>query len=184
MVELHRLHQRIACPSPSYVLPVPVGLRPKGSVEPLFSNQVTMLMTQFLPPQLGTVADAVAVFKVQTAQAMRDGLIESHVALAELSRILPSRPCVALIKHGLRGEICSFFYGDTAAVTPLLTTFFGAAITDFTHVGATTPSPGIGAIFYYFQGTLRVSVLHLEPHFSSAEAKEFSANLRERLLNP
>ena len=47
MVELHRLHQRLGCASPSYVLPMPVGLRPKGSVEPLFSNQVTMLMLSF-----------------------------------------------------------------------------------------------------------------------------------------
>ena len=184
MVELHRLHQRIGCPSPSYVLPVPVGLRPKGSVEPLFSNQITMLMTQFLPAQLATVAEAVAVLKAQTAQALRSGLIESGVLLAELARVLPLRPYVALIKHGLRGEICSFFFGNTAAVTPLLTTFFSATITDFTHVGATTPSPGIGAIFYYFHGTLRFTVLHLEPHFSAAEAKEFSTNLRERLLNP
>ena len=184
MVELHRLHQRIGSPSPSYVLPVPVGLRPKGSVEPLFSNQITMLMTQFLPAQLTTVTEAVATLKTQTAQALRGGLIESGVLLAELARVLPLRPYVALIKHGLRGEICSFFFGNTAAVTRLLTTFFGATITDFTHVGATTPSPGIGAIFYYFQGTLRFTVLHLEPHFSAAEANGFAANLRERLLNP
>jgi hypothetical protein len=184
MMELHRLHERIGCVSPSYVLPVPVGLRPKGSVEPLFSNQITMLMAQFFPDQLATAAAAVATLKTQTAQALRGGLIESGVLLAELSRILPLRPYVALIKHGLRGEICSFFYGDTAAVTPLLDTFFGANITDFTHIGATTPSPGIGVIFYYFRGELRFTILYLAPHFSADEAKEFATNLRARLLNP
>ena len=184
MVELHRLHERIGCPSPSYVLPVSVGLRPKGTVEPLFSNQITMLMAQFFPEQLATAAAAVATLKAQTAQALRAGLMESGVLLAELSRILPLRPYVALIKHGLRGEICSFFYGNTAAVTPLLDTFFGANITDFTHIGAVTPSPGLGGIFYYFKGALRLNVLYLAPHFSAAEAAEFAAHLRARLLNP
>ncbi len=184
MVELHRLHGRIGCTSPSYVLPVSVGLRFKGSVEPLFSNQITMLMVQFFPEQLTTVAAAVATLKTQTAQALRGGLMESGVLLAELSRILPLRPYVALIKHGLRGEICSFFYGNTAAVTPLLDTFFGANITDFTHIGAVTPSPGLGGIFYYFKGELRFNVLYLAPHFSADEAKEFATNLRAHLLKP
>ena len=123
MVELHRLHQRLGCASPSYVLPVPVGLRPKGSVEPLFSNQITMMMTQFLPEQLGSTADAVATFKLQTASALRAGLIESGVVLSGLFRFLPLPIYMAIIKQGLRGEICSLFFGDTAAVTPLLTTF-------------------------------------------------------------
>jgi hypothetical protein len=184
MVELHRLHQRLGCASPSYVLPVPVGLRPKGTVEPLFSNQMTMLMAQFLPEQLGSTADAVATLKSQTASALRAGLLESGVVLAELFRFLPLPIYVAMLKQGLRGEICSLFYGDTAAVTPLLTTFLGATIEDFAHIGATTPSPGLGVIFYFFRGLMRVTVFHLENHFSDAEAAEFAAKLRQRLLNP
>jgi hypothetical protein len=184
MVELHRLHQRLGCISPSYVLPVPVGLRPKGTVEPLFSNQMTMLMAQFLPEQLGSTADAVATLKSQTASALRAGLLESGVVLAELFRFLPLPIYVAMLKQGLRGEICSLFYGDTAAVTPLLTTFLGATIEDFAHVGATTPSPGLGVIFYFFRGLMRVTVFHLENHFSEMEAAEFATNLRQRLLNP
>ena len=184
IVELHRLHQRLGCASPSYVLPVPVGLRLKGTVEPLFSNQITMLMAQFLPEQLGSTADAVATLKSQTASALRAGLLESGVVLAELFRFLPLPVYMAMLKQGLRGEICSLFYGDTAAVTPLLTTFLGATIEDFAHIGATTPSPGLGVIFYFFRGLMRVTVFHLENHFSDAEATKFAANLRERLLNP
>jgi hypothetical protein len=184
MVELHRLHQRLGCASPSYVLPVPVGLRPKGTVEPLFSNQITMLMAQFLPQQLGSTADAVATLKSQTATVLRAGLLESGVVLAELFRFLPLPIYVAMLKQGLRGEICSLFYGDTAAVTPLLTTFFGATIEDFAHIGATTPSPGLGVIFYFFRGLMRVTVFYLENYFSDDEAAEFAANLRQRLLNP
>jgi diacylglycerol O-acyltransferase / wax synthase len=185
MVELHRLHQTVGKPSPSYVLPVPVSLRPKGRIEPVFSNQIAMLMVQFLPEQLVTTAAAVATLKTQLAQALRDRRIEAGVALTGLSRGLPFPLYLYILKqHGLRGEICSFFFGDTAAVTPLLTTFFGATIRNFTHIGATTPSPGIGAIFYYFGGELRLTVFHLETHFSAEEMAEFAAGLRTRLLNP
>ena len=184
MVELHQLHQRVGCVSPGYVLPVPVSLRAKGTVEPLFCNQVTMMMTHFLPEHLASTSQAVAALKPQIARALRDGLIESGVAIAEISRYIPLTPYMFIMKHALRGEVCSFFYGDTAAVTPLLTTFCGANVRDFTHVGATTPSPGIGAIFYSFRGEMRVTVFHLETHFTAAEAGSFAKALRARLLNP
>jgi len=185
MMELHRLHERIGSASPSYVLPVPVSLRPKGTVEPVFSNQIAMLMVQFLPEHLNTTAAAVTTLKTQLAQALRDRRIEAGVAITELSRGLPFPLYLYILKqHGLRGEICSFFYGDTANVSPLLTTFLGATIKDFTHVGATTPSPGIGAIFYYFGGQMRVTVFYLETHFSAVEAAEFASKLRARLFNP
>lgn len=184
-IELHRLHDRIGRPSPSYILPIPVSLRPKGTTEPLFSNQIAMLMVQLLPEQLATTATAVATLKAQLAQAWRARRVEAGTAITELSRGLPLPLYLYILKqHGLKGEICSFFYGDTANVTPLLTTFFNATITDFVHVGATTPSPGLGAIFYYFRGAMRVTVFHLTTHFSAAEAQAFAAQLRQRLLDP
>jgi len=184
VMELHRLHQRIGSPSPSYVLPVPVGLRPKGNVEPLFTNQVTMLMLQFLSEHLGSIKDAVATLKSQTEKSMRAGLVDSGVLLLETFRFLPQPIFVAFLKHGLRGEICSLFYGNTAAVSPLVTTFLGATVEDFAHVAAITPSPGVGVIFYYFRGAMRVTVLHLEQYFSAAEIDGFASGLRARLLNP
>jgi hypothetical protein len=182
--ELHRLHQRLGRPSASYVLPMPVGLRPKGSTEPLFSNQVAMLMIQFLPEQLDSIYHAVATLKTQTQESMRDGLLESGVMLSELFRFLPIPIYMAIVKQGLRGEICSLFYGDTASVNPLLTNFLGVEVEDFAHIAAVTPSPGVGVIFYYFRGELRVTVLSLAPVLNESEAAEFAAGLRSRLLNP
>jgi len=184
VLELHRLHQRLARASPSYVLPMPVGLRPKGGAEPLFSNQVTMLMIQFLPEHLDSVEHAIATLKAQTQDAMRNGLLESGVMLSELFRFLPLPLYMAIVKQGLRGEICSVFYGDTASVNPLLTNFLGAEVEDFAHIAAVTPSPGVGVIYYYFRGELRVTVLSLAPVLNEAEAAEFATGLRTRLLNP
>jgi hypothetical protein len=182
--ELHRLHQRLGCASASYVLPMPVGLRPKGSIEPLFSNQVAMLMIQFLPEHLDTIEHAVTALKTQTQEAMRNGLLESAVMLSELFRFLPLPIYMAIVKQGLRGEICSLFYGDTASVNPLLTNFLGVEVEDFAHIAAVTPSPGVGVIFYYFRGELRVTVLSLAPVLNEAESSDFASGLRARLLNP
>jgi len=184
VLELHRLHQRLGCPTPSYVLPIPVGLRLKGSIEPLFSNQVAMLMFQFLPEQVDCIAHAVAALKTQTGQAMRAGLLDSGLTLGEMFRFLPLSIYVAVLKHGLRGEICSMFYGDTSAVHPQLTSFLGAPVEDFAHVAAVTPSPGLGVIFFYFRGRLRITVLHSARVLNDEEAAEFAGDLRERLLNP
>src|SRR6185369_2926861 len=63
LLELHGLHERAGCPSASYVLPIPIGLRPKGTRAPLFSNQVTMMLHQFLPAQLATPEQAIAAVK-------------------------------------------------------------------------------------------------------------------------
>jgi len=183
MVELHRLHQRLGSPTPSYVLPLPVGLRSKGRLEPLFGNQVTMLMLQLLPEHLDSLQQTAAALKAQTERAMRAGLLESGIVLSELFRFLPLPIYMAIMKQGLRGEICSLFFGDIAGVNPLLSRFLGAAVEDVTHVAAVTPSPGLGVVFYYFRGELRITILHLAAVLSDAEAAEFAAKLRASLLH-
>jgi hypothetical protein len=183
-VELHELHRRLGRTSPSYVLPVPVSLRRKGSVEPWFGNQVTMLMFQFLPEQLDSVAGAVAALKAQTTQAMRIGLIESGCMLSGMFRFLPLPLYMRILKRGMGGEICSLFFGDTATVNPGLENFLGVPVVDFAHVAAVTPSPGLGVIFYYFRGELRITVVHSSRSLTPLEAGEFAGRLRARLLNP
>lgn len=184
LIELHRLRERLGCPSPSYALPLPVGLRPKGSLQPLFSNEVSMLMLQLLPADLGSTADAVKSLKRQLESALRVGLLESGSALGEMFRFLPLPVYMALVKQGLRGEICSLFFGDTANVTPHLSGFQGAPVVDITHVAAVTPSPGLGVIFYYFRGLLKMTVIHSTRAFNDEEVNDFIAGLRSRLLNP
>ena len=184
LCELHRLRARLGCTSPSYVLPLAVGLRAKGSIQPVFRNELTMLMLQLLPPQLDSTAVAIAALKQQLEAALRGGLIESGRQLGLLFRFLPIPLYMAMAKQGLRGEICSLFFGDTASVNPRLNTFFGAPVEDFTHVAAVTPSPGLGVIFYYFRGLLKMTVVHSTRVFTDAEAADFATHLRQRLLHP
>jgi hypothetical protein len=183
-LELNRLHLRLGCATKSYILPMPVGLRPKGRIEPLFSNQIDMLMLQFLPEQLDSMEKSVAALKVQTAQALRENSIGYGRKLSELFSFLPLPIYMAVLKHGLKGEICSLFFGDTATVSPHLENFLGVRVENFTHVAAVTPAPGLGIIFYHFRGKLRFTVVHAKTVLTDAEAAEFSAAIRNRLLNP
>ena len=183
-LELHRLHQRLGTATKSYILPMPVGLRPKGRIEPLFSNQIDMLMLQFLPEQLTAADTAVAALKAQTAQALRENSIGYGRKLSELFSFLPLPVYMAVLKHGLKGEVCSLFFGDTGAVNPKLENFLGTTVNNFIHIAAVTPSPGLGVIYYYFRGELRVSIVHALTILNDSEAVDFSAALRQRLLNP
>ena len=184
IIELQKFQERLGCPSPSFVLPVPVGMRPKGNIEPLFSNEVTSLLIQLLPAQLNSVGDAVTSIKHQTSHAMREGIVDGCVAFINFLRVLPRPAYMKFMRTGLKGEICSLFYGNTAAVSPHVTTFCGAKILDFAHLAAVPESPGIGIIFYQFQGQLRVTVAHLAEALTENEAAEYAAAVRARLLNP
>ena len=184
LLELHRLHERAGCPSASYVLPMPIGLRPKGEHAPLFSNQITMMLHQFLPAQLASLEEAVAAVKTRNAQYLRDEHINPGIALAQMFRCLPLPLYMRLIKHPLRGEICSLFFGETAAVDPALKQFLGATIENFIHVPAVTAPPGVGVVFYRFRNQLQFTLVHADGTLTDDEAGDFAAHLRERLLPP
>ena len=183
LLELHRLHQRAGCPSASYVLPIPIGLRPKGGRAPLFSNQTTMMLHQFLPAQLASLEEAARTVKTRNDEYLRDEHINPGIALAQMFRGLPLALYMRLIKHGLRGEICSLFFGDTAAVDSALREFLGATVEQFIHVPAVTVPPGIGVVFYRFRDQLQFTLVHADGALSDGEAADFAARLRGRLLD-
>jgi hypothetical protein len=89
-----------------------------------------------------------------------------------------------MIKHELRGEICSLFFGDAGPVHPALENIGGAKIERFFHVPAVTVPPGVGVVFYKFRGQLQFTLVHAEGTLTDAEAAEFAGHLRERLLEP
>ena len=184
LMELHRLHERTGCASASYVMPIPIGLRPKGERSPLFSNKITMMLHQFLPAELATLEQAVAAVKTRNATYLRDEHINPGIALAQMFRCLPLPLYMRMIKHELRGEICSLFFGETGAVDSALQNFLGATIESFVHVPAVTVPPGIGLVFYRFRNQLQFTLVHADGTLTDEEASEFAACLRERLLNP
>jgi len=102
-------------------------------------------MLQFLPEQLAAADTAVAALKAQTAQALRENSISYGRKLSELFSFLPLPVYMAVLKHGLKGEVCSLFFGDTAAVNPKLENFLGVTVNNFTHMPPLRPRRGWGS---------------------------------------
>ena len=127
LMALHRLHQRAGCASASYIVPVPVGLRPKGTRAPVFSNQITMILHQFFPEQLASIEQAVTAVKARHADCLRGDYLNAGVTLAQLFRRMPLALYMRIVKRELHGEICSLFFGDTGAVDPALENFLGSS---------------------------------------------------------
>jgi len=184
LVELHQLHQRVGCASASYVVPVPIGLRPKGVRAPLFSNQVTMALHQFFPDELISLPQTIAAFKSRHTEYLRAGQLDSGIILGQLFRKLPLGLYMRLIKQALRGEICSLFFGDTGTADSALENFLSARIESLVHVPAITVPPGLGVVFGVFRGQLRLTLVYAEGALVETEATKFESHLRERLLNP
>lgn len=183
LYELHQLHQRTGCNSPSYVMPMAVGLRPKGTRGPLFSNQITMMVHQFMPSKLATLEQTAAAVKATNVEYLREEHTNPGIILAQMFRCLPLPLYIAMVKHGMGGEICSLFFGDTASVDSALRNFFGATIEKFAHVPAVTVPPGVGVVFYRFNNRLQFTLVHAEGVLTDIEAEEFAAALRGRLLD-
>ena len=135
-------------------------------------------------PRVLTVREAAREIKSQRADCVRDGEIDSGITLAHLFRALPLGFYMRLIKHELRGEICSLFFGDTSMVDPALTRMFGVEITGFAHLPAMTVPPGVGIVFYHFRDRLQFTLFHAQGTLSEAEVDEFARCLQERLINP
>lgn len=184
LLELHRLHERLGCPSPSYVVPLAVNLRPKGTRAPLFSNQITMLLHQFFPAQLTELSTAIAAIKTCKAESLRHAHLDAGIAMAQLFRALPLRLYMWLVKHELRGEICSLFFGDPGVVDSALDTFLGTRIESLVHVPAVTMPPGIGLVFSQFRNQLSFTLVTAEGTLTETEAEEFVQHLHAHLLNP
>ena len=166
------------------MVPIPIGLRPKGTRAPLFSNQVTTMLHQFFPAELATIEQAAATVKARSAEYLREEHINPGIVLAQMFRSLPLPLYMRMIKHQMRGEICSLFFGDTSAVDPALQGFQGANIAAFFHVPAITVPPGMGVVFYRFREQLQFTFVHADGALTDGEAAEFAAQLRARLLDP
>jgi len=117
LVELHRLQQRAAASPPATSCRFPSGCDPRARARRLFSNQLTMMLHQFLPGQLETARSPPPPSDPSAAGCLRDGDVDSSIALAQLFRALPLRFYMWMVKHELRGEICSLFFATPARLT-------------------------------------------------------------------
>lgn len=162
----------------SYVLPLPVNLRGRGTEGVIFRTRVSMMWFQVLPEQVGDLDGLVDELKRQRREMIRSGMIENGVAAMDFARYAPSRIYSAMARRTFGGELCSFFFAFTGPFLAELDRFFGAPILNGFHAAPVPASPGSAAIMSVRHGRLNTTHVHQQGLFRGDELSLF----RERLF--
>jgi hypothetical protein len=150
------LRARGATPE-SYVVPLPVDLRPKGGEGGVFRTRVSMIWLQVRAERVPDLGALLADLKEVRRRAIRERQVENGVAAMDFALRAPARLYARMTRRPLRGELCSFFFGYTAAFCEGLERFFGAPVLDGFHAPSVPPSPGSGLVFSLFGPRLNVT---------------------------
>jgi hypothetical protein len=172
---------RSAVPA-SYVVPVPVNLRPKGDEGGLFRTRVSMLWFQVLPEHTANLEGLVIELKKQRLELIKSDAIANGIAAMDLVRWTPSRLYVAMARRSLRGELASFFFAYTGEFISGLESFMGAPILNGFHTPSVPPSPGSGAIMSIRQGRFNLAHVHQRGVLNEQELDLFRTTLLRDLL--
>jgi hypothetical protein len=162
----------------SYVVPLPVNLRGRGSESVVFRTRVSMIWFQVFPEQVDDLDALVEELKRQRRAMVKDGMVENGVAAMDFARFAPSRVYTAMARRTFGGELCSFFFAFTGEFLPELDTFLGAPILNGFHAAPVPVSPGSAVISSIRKGRLNVAHVHQAGVFSEDELALF----RERLF--
>ncbi len=166
----------------SYVVPLPVNLRPKGREGAIFRTHTSLLWFHVLP---GLVSDLDALLdelKRQRREAIRSGQIENGVFAMDFARFAPRRLYARMARSALRGELCSFFFAYTGEFGEGLDHFLGAPVRNGYHVAPVPASPGSCVAISLFRGRLNLNHVFQEGVFSERERALFERQLRADML--
>ncbi len=166
----------------SYVVPLPVNLRPKGSEGGIFRTRVSLLWFQVATREVEDLERLLAALKAQRHRAIREGQIENGVAAMEYVRFAPSRLYGTMARRALRGELCSFFFAYTGEFCPGLEHFFGARVEDGFGVPSVPASPGSALVLSLREARLGVTHVRQRDAWSASELALFREQLTRDLL--
>jgi hypothetical protein len=166
----------------SYVVPLPVNLRPKGGEGGIFRTRVSLLWFQVASKSADDLEELLAALKQQRLRAIRGGMIENGVAAMDYARMAPSRLYGHMARRALRGELCSFFFAWTGEFCPGLERFFGAGVEDGFGVPSVPASPGSGLVLALRGGRLGYTHVRQRDAWQPDEVALFHAQLMRDLL--
>ena len=167
---------------PSYVVPLPVNLRPKGADGGIFRTRVSLLWFQVESPLVADLPALLAELKAQRRRAIGQKMVENGVAAMEFARSAPSRLYGTMARRALRGELCSFFFAYTGEFCPDLDRFFGAPVEDGFGVPSVPASPGSLLVLALRDGRLGWTHVRQRDAFSADELVVFREQLERDLL--
>jgi len=167
----------------SYVVPLPVNLRPKGESSALFRTRVSILWFHVPAEAVRDFDGLVYLLRAQRRASIQQKLVEKGVAAMEFTRFAPRRFYARMARHSLRGELASCLFAYTGEFAPGLDHFFGAAIENGYHAPSVTPSPGSSAVMSFFRGSLNATHVYQRGVLSAEERALFRKQLLDDLTD-
>ena len=166
----------------SFVVPLPVNLRPKGAEGAIFRTHTSLLWFHVLSEQADSMDGLLAALREQRLSAIKEGHVENGVHAMSFIRLAPTRLYSRMTRAALRGELCSFFFAYTGEFLSGLDRFLGSEIRNGFHVAPVPPSPG-SCVAMSLQGErLNVTHVYQDGVLSDREREIFAAQLRADLL--
>ena len=162
----------------SYLVPLPVNLRPRGAEGAIFRTHVSLLWFRALPEQVEDLDRLISTLKEQRLAAIKARQIENGIDAMGFARFAPTRLYATMARRAFGGELCSFFFAFTGEFLGGLDRFLGAEIRNAFHVAPVPPSPGSCAAMSLRSGRLNVTHVRQRGVFSPAEQALFRASLR------
>jgi hypothetical protein len=166
----------------SYVVPLPVNLRPRGSEEALFRTRVSLLWFRVLPEVVKDLDTLLADLKAQRHAAIKARQIENGVIAMDYARYAPMRLYAYMARRHMRGELCSFYFAYTGQFAAGLGEFLGAELRNGFHAPAVTPSPGSTAAISLFGDRMNITHVYQRTVFTDSECARFREQLLSDLL--
>jgi hypothetical protein len=166
----------------SYVVPLPVNLRPKGGEGALFRTHVSMLWFHVPADAAKDFDGLLETLRAQRRDSIRAGLVEAGVAAMDYARYAPARVYARVARRSFGGELCSFFFAWTDQFLPGLESFLGAPIENAFHAPSVPPSPGSSVVLSIRSGRLNLTHVYQQGAISEEERGLLRARLRDDLV--
>ena len=168
----------------SFVVPLPVNVRPKGAEGALFRTRVSMLWFQVLPEQTRSLESLIEELKGQRHAMIKQGAVENGLAAMDMARFAPMRVYANMARRNFGGELCSFFFAYTGEFAPGVEELCGAPIRNGYHTPSVPASPGSGTILCLRGDRLNAVHVAQQGAISDDDLKVLRAALRRDLLAP
>jgi hypothetical protein len=165
----------------SYVVPLPVNVRPRGAEAAIFRTHVSLIWFQVMPDRVDDFDALVADLKAQRLAAIKAGHVENGIAAMDFARFAPARLYTRMARSASPGELCSFFFAYTGEFLAGQSHFFGGEIRNAFHVAPVPASPGSCVAMSLREGRLNVTHVHQRGVFSDAERASIRASLHSDL---
>ncbi|WP_395737826.1 hypothetical protein [Prosthecobacter sp.] len=183
-----RCHQAVfharGCSNLSYAVTMPVQQRPKDGAgkTAIFQNHMSMFFFILKDDDLKDLGMASRVLMKQHMEHLKLKRHLSFNSLQLLTRRMPGKTMLDMVRLAQRGEIASCYHAYTGNFGEGMTTFCGGEIVNAIHMPTVNAPPGSGVFVSECREQLTVTLSYLDTCLSEAETELVRERWRSDLL--